>query len=44
MGAGENKFQISPELKKTQVKSSCVRIHFVKFEAFGVILYNLLNS
>ena len=41
MGAGENRFQIS-EIKKTQVKSSYVRFHFVKFEAFVVCFLGLL--
>ena len=34
MGARENKFQISQELRKLWVKSFLVRFHFVKFETF----------
>ena len=37
METQENKFQISQELiEKTQVKSSCIRFHLVKYEAFQV--------
>ena len=40
MGALENEFQISQEWR-TQVKSSWVRFHFLKFEAFEVCFLGL---
>ena len=29
------------EIDKTQVKSSCIRLHFMKFEAFKVCSFRL---
>ena len=37
MGAQGNKISNFTGIEKTQVKSSCVRFHFVKFEAFEFV-------
>ena len=41
MGAEKIKFKF-PEIEKTHLKPSCVRFHFVKFEAFEVCFLGLL--
>ena len=41
MGAQGNKISNFTAIEKTQVKSSCVRFHFVKFEAFEVCFFGL---
>ena len=41
MGAQGNKISNFTGIEKTQVKSSCVRFHVVKFEAFEVCLFGL---
>ena len=41
MKAREKKIQISLEVRKHRGKSSCVRFHFVKFEALEVCFLGL---
>ena len=41
MGVRKNKFQDFTGTEKTQVKLSCVKFHFVKFEDFEVCFLEL---